>query len=152
MLIEVEFDRYQTPALTESQCERLKQVAIVAPSFDPNEPGKLQWSHTSVIFSIDQLAHFPGVRVVRTIDNDSTRALMSFGQRSTTVVNSKCNVAVAGLGLLTVNEVELHCDLCTDALQAALDKGWRILAVCVQPDQRRPDYILGRTTKSSADD
>lgn len=26
-----------------------------------------------------------------------------------------------------------------------LDAGWRILAVCPQPDQRRPDYILGRT-------
>lgn len=66
-------------------------------------------------------------------------------QACSMVVNERCQVAVAGLGLLTVDTVQVEEDLCTDKLQALLDEGWRILAVCVQPDQRRPDYILGRS-------
>lgn len=32
---------------------------------------------------------------------------------------------------------------CTDEVQGRLAEGWRIIAVCPQPDQRRPDYVLG---------
>jgi len=58
--------------------------------------------------------------------------------------NQKCNVHVGGGLLVTFNELCLKEDICTDELQIELNDGWRILAVCVQPDQRRPDYILGR--------
>ena len=61
--------------------------------------------------------------------------------------NDKCHVHVGGLGLMLINEVCVVKDVCTHALQDNLNEGWRILAVCVQPDQRRPDYILGRTTE-----
>lgn len=59
-------------------------------------------------------------------------------------LNERCNVTVGGNNLLSVNEVLYREDCCTDALQADLDAGYRVLAVCVQPDQRRPDYILGK--------
>ena len=39
-------------------------------------------------------------------------------------------------------------DVCTDVLQQELNNGWRIIAICVQADQRRPDYILGRYNAS----
>tara|TARA_R110002124_G_C8974430_1_gene515633 strand:+ start:16538 stop:17110 length:573 start_codon:yes stop_codon:yes gene_type:complete len=42
------------------------------------------------------------------------------------------------------NEVMLLGDACSDNLQMQLTNGWRILAACPQPDQRRPDYILAR--------
>lgn len=58
--------------------------------------------------------------------------------------NEKCDVHIANLGLLSINQVGLIEDACTDALQDILNKGWRIITVCPQPDQRRPDYILGR--------
>lgn len=60
-------------------------------------------------------------------------------------VNHKIDVHVPNLGLLTVDEVCVREDHCTDALQEDLTDGWRILAVLPQPDQRRPDYVLGRT-------
>ena len=60
-------------------------------------------------------------------------------------VNERCNVVVAGNGmLLAVDAVKVEKDFCTDALQHELNSGWRILAICVQPDQRRPDYVLGK--------
>jgi hypothetical protein len=62
-----------------------------------------------------------------------------------TQFNEKCAVVVPGLGLLAVNEVQVLYDYCTEDLQRFLTDGWRILAVCPQPTQRRPDYVLGRT-------
>ncbi len=58
--------------------------------------------------------------------------------------NQKVSVHVGGGLIVTYNDLCLKEDCCTDALQAELNNGWRIIAVCVQPDQRRPDYILGR--------
>ncbi len=58
--------------------------------------------------------------------------------------NQKVNVHVGGGLIVTYNDLCLKEDCCTDALQAELNNGWRIIAVCVQPDQRRPDYVLGR--------
>jgi hypothetical protein len=58
--------------------------------------------------------------------------------------NNRCEVHMPGQALATYNETLLLSDSCTDALQDAMDKGWRIIAACPQPDARRPDYILGR--------
>lgn len=69
-----------------------------------------------------------------------------------TYINNKVDVHVPGNALLTIDEVQVFNDLCTEELQGLLedDDGgrarspWRILAICPQPDQRRPDYVLGR--------
>ena len=58
--------------------------------------------------------------------------------------NSKVEVHVPGQALMLMNEILLLEDDCSDYLQSKLDGGWRIIAACPQPDQRRPDYILGR--------
>lgn len=57
--------------------------------------------------------------------------------------NEKTSSEQPGPSLLNVDETLLMEDACTYALQENLDNGWRILAVCPQP-QRRPDYVLGR--------
>lgn len=61
--------------------------------------------------------------------------------------NEKVRVVVPGVGLLAVERVEVLRDQCTDTLQNYLDQGWRILAICPQPDQRRPDYVMGHTDR-----
>lgn len=71
-------------------------------------------------------------------------AIPATEQARTQLLNERCNVHVPGLGLLIIDEVEVETDCCTQALQRRLDEGWRILAVCPQPDKRRPDYVLGR--------
>lgn len=58
--------------------------------------------------------------------------------------NQKVDVHMPGQALSTYNEVLLLENVCTDALQESLIRGWRIIAACPQPDARRPDYILGR--------
>lgn len=56
-------------------------------------------------------------------------------------------IAVPDIGLLQIDEVTWMEDACTEELQARLEDGWRILAVCPPNAQRRPDYILGRKRK-----
>jgi len=58
--------------------------------------------------------------------------------------NNRVEVHMPGQALSMYNETLLMEDSCTDALQNELATGWRIIAVCPQPDQRRPDYVLGR--------
>jgi len=58
--------------------------------------------------------------------------------------NEKVNVHVGGFALMSINQVGFYEDGCTERLQEIMNSGWRILAVCVQGDSRRPDYILGR--------
>lgn len=60
-----------------------------------------------------------------------------------TRLNDRVNVVVPDLGLLQMRRVAVRTDYCTESLQLDLDRGWRILAICPQPDQRRPDYVLG---------
>jgi hypothetical protein len=55
------------------------------------------------------------------------------------------NIAISGTPLHTINTVKVLTDCCTNTLDDMLRGGWRILAVCPQPEQRRPDYVLGRT-------
>lgn len=58
--------------------------------------------------------------------------------------NKRCSVHVPSLGLLEMREAKVEEDYCTNALNQDLKDGWKILAICPQPDQRRPDYVLGR--------
>ena len=61
-----------------------------------------------------------------------------------TTFNSKTNVHVGGGLITTYNDLLLKEDACIDDLRNELNNGWRIIAVCNQPDQRRPDFVLGR--------
>ena len=53
-------------------------------------------------------------------------------------------VHLPGNELLRIREVKVETDPCTDYLCEELKAGWKILAVCVQTGQRRPDYVLGK--------
>lgn len=79
----------------------------------------------------------------------STKTIDNFEARGNTVINQKVRVAVPGNSLLDYDRVQLELDCCTDHLQDQLSAGWRIIAICVQPDQRRPDYILGKKSELS---
>ena len=49
--------------------------------------------------------------------------------------------------LLSISRVDWLEDECTENLQRKLNEGWRIIAVCLQAGNRRPDYVIGRSDK-----
>lgn len=57
--------------------------------------------------------------------------------------NHKTESPISNVLLHSYNQVAIVEDACTDHLQNSLNDGWRIIAVCPQP-QRRPDYVLAR--------
>lgn len=63
--------------------------------------------------------------------------------------NNRCEVHMPGNLMATYNEVLLLEDGCSDALQEELNRGWRLISACPQPDSRRPDYVLGRYSPKS---
>lgn len=63
--------------------------------------------------------------------------------------NKKCETPLPDSFLNKVNQVMLLEDTCTDNLQQHIALGWRILAIAPQPNQRRPDYILGKVIDDS---
>ena len=146
-LAKISFD-YQTK-LTPEQQREIKEMAFEAP-FTPSDKDDNIWS--PVIMLIEDAAKFGQFKVEQILPDRIKHKLTAstigdFEQRNTTVINEKCNVSVGGLGLLIIDSVKVANDYCTEALQKDLNDGWRIVAICVQPDQRRPDYILGRTEK-----
>lgn len=58
--------------------------------------------------------------------------------------NARVDVHMPGQALSMYNELMVREDARTGELEGVLNRGWRIIAACPQPDQRRPDYILGR--------
>jgi hypothetical protein len=62
--------------------------------------------------------------------------------------NTKTSSEQPNMSLMDISETMLVENSCTDDLQSHLSMGWRILAICPQP-QRRPDYVLGRPRMSA---
>jgi hypothetical protein len=87
------------------------------------------------------------------VDIDITSQLVALAEKPIKLIqesnggdtyNNKCEVHMPGQALSLYNETLLLEDSCTDELQSSLNSGWRMIAACPQPDNRRPDYILGR--------
>lgn len=130
--------------LSVEQQNRLKELAFVA-DFSISENHEYRWSTISML--IEDAMMFGKFEVIQILQYHILDKISSFQQREMSNLNQKCNVMVNGLGTLAIDEVKACLDFCTDALNEELKNGWRIVAICVQPDQRRPDYILGRTIK-----
>lgn len=148
MLVKIRFEYDRKFTLEEQQ--ELKKICLGETKFYPADHkdetyrNRLEWGST-VIAAHSLLEPFKPFIIEEIIDNASTKKIIELGNTHTTTINEKCHVSVAGLGLLMIKEVKAMKDLCTESLQEELDQGWQIIAICVQPDQRRPDYILGRT-------
>lgn len=74
----------------------------------------------------------------------SEKPIKILTEGSGSVYNQKVDVHMPGNMLSIYNEAMILEDCCTDILASKLNSGWRIIAACPQPDQRRPDYVLGR--------
>lgn len=65
--------------------------------------------------------------------------------------NIKCGVPLVDTALMSINRIKIMENCCSDELQKTLNEGYRILSVCPQPDQRRPDYVLGLILDKDSD-
>lgn len=127
--------------------KQIKDLAFNAEFNITTKPeGDFIWQDVTML--VEDAVKFGTFKIKEILPYHILNKISDFGTRQIAPpINEPCKVSVAGLGLLTVDTVKLRNDHCTDLLQQDLDDGWKIIAICVQPDQRRPDYILGKTTK-----
>lgn len=83
-------------------------------------------------------AEYKAVRTLKFLKADGRPCENGFKEALSTA-----QVHLPGHELVKFDEVSLEENCCTDELQAKLDLGWRIIAVC-PAQSRRPDYVLGR--------
>lgn len=132
--------------------------------------GIVRWGTSQAIATYEQVARLsaadPGMINVKVIDEikspvtvaelplivDSMVAKLEQLSSAYGNFNGRCDVHMPGNLLLQFNRILLLEDQCSDSLQEALDKGWRIISAQPQPDQRRPDYIMGRYDPSYDND
>lgn len=140
---------------------QLRECGITVPVREDDDP--YSGDYNNVIATADQLVNMTVAKIPFTVINEAnleqepsammdsiTKALSKIDQffnktgRDIEQWNSRVEVHMPGQALSMYNRTMLLTDSCTDGLQEELEKGWRITACCPQPDQRRPDYILGR--------
>lgn len=142
MIAEIEFPA--GAVFTPEQQETLRERALTGASM-PNleflEDGKLKYYWTHFVMHIEDAKALGEFKVHRVL---AERVPQVPEPRVSPPFNERVKIVVPGFGLLGIREVQVERDFCTDALQQRLKDGWCILAICPQPDQRRPDYILGR--------
>lgn len=110
--------------------EIIKLKAINVHEFDPED-----CNVSSEMVQYREQVDILNKMISKTLENLKQTSELSWNAKVAVPVNTWLN---------NVNEMRLLEDCCTDALQDVINEGYRIIAVCPQPDQRRPDYILGR--------
>jgi len=135
-LVEVEFPREFKP--DEATLAAMNAAVVWGPEIQLYEGRCMSWN--KYLIDKDKLPAVPHAVVRYVVD---TPVLDVATEQRVPMVNTKVNVMVPGLGLLNLNRVVVKTDCCTEELNKCLSQGWRIVAVCPQPDQRRPDYVLG---------
>lgn len=126
--VTITLDDEGKPRSWETHTADLRAVLAIAPESNPT-------------ITMDM----PAVPLLHVLDKlDAIEARQRLAQPES-YVNTKVDVHVPGLGLLAIDKVEAVEDCCTEEVASRIADGWRIVAVCPQPDQRRPDYVFGRT-------
>lgn len=125
-----------------SQHITMSQEDFIAAKFDANNDERLRSEST---FKVN--AQVSATNIFDMIETHTALMTKQFEQLtklSTQTFNEKVVVPNMDSFISKINQTMLLEDCCTDYLQQHLSKGWRIIAICPQPNQRRPDYVLGK--------
>lgn len=123
--------------------EAVKNSGIPVPlKFEEGGTIDRWWNHQMIDLDAFPTFCLPALRDIQFVT--TSKPLEELQTRQRTVINHRINVAVPGFGLMMIKTVQVCLDCCTERLQEYLNDGWQILAICPQPDQRRPDYVIGK--------
>jgi len=159
MLAIIEFDYYTKARLTElgrdfyaTFCERFPEFQLEPWEEGKDEPPYIYFQKDPMIdlsldgpFLTEHQIPFKIKRFKGAYYSDAEHRRSDRGKADLPSA-SYIQVAIPNLALLEIRTVQVLEDACTEKLQSELDNGWRILAVCPPNSQRRPDYILGKTS------
>jgi len=134
--------RHNAAKVTDEQLAKMNAAVLYGGAWERDKDGEIHYWHTKLVH-IDTFPNDIGFEVIRIVDH---AAFESLERKRNPAFNQKVKVSVPDIGLMKIKHVMVLDNCCTQQLQREIDRGWCILAVCPQPDQRRPDYVMGRVT------
>lgn len=157
-LVSLDWNIFKEGKLSPEKYARLRELIPDLPEVMPNDH---YWtSHKADIFALAKLgvkftveekaeSAFLGAIIDRLDKLQRKIEQLKYSQEQE--LNERCSVHVPGFSLLEIKQAIVIEDCCTVELNRHLARGWQILAVCPQPDQRRPDYVLGHKSANVDD-
>ncbi|CAB4168789.1 hypothetical protein UFOVP580_43 [uncultured Caudovirales phage] len=138
--------------LTQVMVDEIKNALFIHPIFGAQPEKEFKPVEGTELFSLDywqceMIVDFDKINTIPCEVKCRLRigdALIRATEPRPPAFNDKVNVSVPSNALLNIHTVKVLENACTEVLQEEINSGWTILAICPQPDQRRPDYILGR--------
>lgn len=102
------------------------------------------FQHCEILHFINLESEFAYQQIdLEKLANNITTSML--GKTGSNLFNQKLNIHQPNMPLFTYNQFQVLTDFCTEKLQNEyINQGWRVVAICPQPDQRRPDYIIAR--------
>ncbi len=128
--------------VTDEQLVKLNAAVIYGKPWERDKDGDVTVWHEKLV-CVELMPRDVVFIVNKVVDHP---AFESLDRKRNPGFNQKVKVSVPDIGLMKIKHVTVFSDYCTEQVQKEIDRGWCILAICPQPDQRRPDYIMGRVT------
>lgn len=156
--------RYDVPwglIFTAAEVAHIKEWALQPPNFTEKDDGFTTYSEFIAHLKLWELVpslvpkaalRGPSIEALGVTPSDlPVMASTPVGQAEvprpySVISGALATSAPASRWLHSVDEVQVMEDACTNALHAELRQGWRLLAICPHANQRRPDYVLGRSS------
>lgn len=145
----VESDEFKNAPYYKSQHITMQYEDFIEVKFAMSDESRLR---SDYVFKVK--VNPPQADIFNMIETHTALMSKQFEQLSkfsTQKFNELCNVPNYDTSMQLINQVMLLENCCTDQLQKALSDGWRIIAVSPQPNQRRPDYVLGCHNENPTD-
>ncbi len=134
--------RHSAAKVTDEKLAQMNASVLYGGHWERDKDGDIHYWQNKLVH-IDTFPRDIGFEVIKIIDH---AAFESLEVKRNPAFNQKVKVSVSDVGIMKIKHVTVLTDCCTQELQRYIDKGWCILAICPQPDQRRPDYVMGRVT------
>lgn len=146
-MMKVSIDTWKLRELAKDKPEQYRELYGLGRGVPPIDKIESSWGDfTAYINSPEDLPDWL-LEIVRFEVLKPLKMMTDTGGVKAESVKEACfrsQVHLPGNELLAIREMEVVVDGCTEEINSRLQAGWRIIAVCPQASQRRPDYVLGR--------
>ena len=117
--------------------------------YKQNQDGSISYNYSSMAFYVNELEKMdPRLWVYCTFSPVKLLEMMEGARINTDNVfeaAKRNQIMLPNNLMLEMAELRIETDQCTEEINNLLHEGWKLIAVLPQHQQRRPDYLLGRS-------
>lgn len=149
MIVNAQIKTYSTEwkGVTDEQYAELRKIIPTLPIDKKNEYGGDHLCDWEALRKLAELGLDCEVTAAKQTHNTMITRLLGNRQPmpEACISGQVVQIHIPNLSLMSINQVDVLENACTDTVQEKLSEGWYLIAVCPPNSQRRPDYIIGRS-------